>query len=110
VNRSWIAAFALGLAVLEAPAWGQGDAGQAAPEAPLQWGFGGEATLRPDRLSEEAGLYDRLNSSLLYRYRFFEAVADFSLARDERYVPDEKYMLGRGFFLENGGLLQTSTS
>ena len=71
----------------------------------LQWSFGGEATLRPDRLSEEAGLYDRLNSSLLYRYRFFEAVADFSLARDERYVPDEKYMLGRGFFLENGGLL-----
>jgi len=105
VNRSWIAAFALGLAVLGALAWGQGDAGQATAQAPLQWSFGGEATLRPDRLSEEAGLYDRLNSSLLYRYRFFEAVADFSLARDERYVPDEKYMLGRGFFLENGGLL-----
>ena len=62
-------------------------------------------TLRPDRVSEEAGLYDRLNTSLLYRYRFFQAVADFSLARDERYVPDEPYMLGRSFFLENGGML-----
>jgi len=94
VNRSWIVAIALGLAIA---AWAQ--------EPGLEWSFTGEVTLRPDRMSEKAGLYDLLNTSLLYRYRFFEAVADFSLARDERYTPDEPYMLGRGFFLENGGMI-----
>ena len=108
MRKNWIAAIALGFAIA---AWAQEPGGETRPESqaaassPLEWSFTGEVTLRPDRVSEEAGLYDLLNSSLLYRYRFFQAVADFSLARDERYAPDEPYMLGRGFFLENGGMV-----
>ncbi len=101
--RSWLAAAALAFAV---PVWGEApEAAEPAQEAPLAWSFSAELTLRPDRRSEKAGLYDLLNTSLLYRYRFFEAVADFSLARDERYVPDEPYTLGRNFLLQNGGLI-----
>jgi hypothetical protein len=115
VKRSWLAAVVCFAAFA---GWAQEPAGEARPEGqpedaaplkagtqnPLEWSFGGEVTLRPDRTSEQTGLYDLLNTSLLYRYRFFEAVADFSLVRDERYVPDEKYMLGRAFYLENGGM------
>jgi hypothetical protein len=75
------------------------------PGSPLHWSFTGEATLRADRASGQDGLYDLLNTSLRYRRRFFEAVGDFSLARDERYEPAEPYMLGRAFFLDNGGMI-----
>jgi hypothetical protein len=71
---------------------------------PLTWSFTGELTLRPDRVTDEAGVYDRLNTSLLYQYRFFQLVGDISLARDERYVPEEPYTLGRTFYIENAGL------
>jgi hypothetical protein len=101
VARSWLAVLALSLA---AAAWAE-QPPEPAPKAPFAWSFGGELTLRPDRSSGEAGLFDQLNTSLAYRYRFFEAVMDFALARDERYVPDEPYTLGRSFFLQNGGLV-----
>ena len=97
MKAGWIALMFLCCAL----AWG------ADPDAqsPLTWSFTGELTLRPDRVTEEAGLYDRLNTSLLYRYRFLQLLGEVSLARDERYVPEEPYTLGRTFFIENAGVL-----
>jgi hypothetical protein len=96
-----LAAVALVIASL---AWSEQLPGPTSP-ASLVWSFSGEVTLRPDRRSDKAGLFDWLNTSLAYHYGFFETVADFSLARDERYVPDEPFTLDRNFFLENGGVI-----
>jgi len=114
VRRGWIAGFTLCCALA---AWaadpvaepdrevGAEPDREVGAESPIEWSFTGEVTLRPDRVSGEPGLYDRLNTSLLYRYRFLRLVGDLSLALDERYAPDEPYMLGRSFYLENGGVI-----
>jgi len=52
----------------------------------------------------EPGVYDRLKTSLLYRYRFLLLVGDLSLALDERYAPDEPYLLGRSYLVNAGGV------
>jgi hypothetical protein len=72
--------------------------------SPIEWSFTGELTLRPGLDYGPPGVYDRLNTSFHYRYNFLHLVADLSLANDERYKPDEPYMLGRSFSLEGGGL------
>ncbi len=52
----------------------------------------------------EPGVYDRLKTSLLYRYRFLPLVGDLSLAPDERSAPDEPYLLGRSYLVNTGGV------
>src|SRR5690606_10356083 len=59
---------------------------------------------RPDRVDDRPGLYDLLGTSFRYRYGFLHLLADLSLVNDERYLPDERYMLGRSFAIPNGGL------
>jgi hypothetical protein len=99
VSKSWIAGLLLGCALA---AWGE-ETGTP-PEIPIEWSFTGELTLRPDRIDETVGVYDRLNTVFRFDYRYLRLLADLSLVNDERYEPSESYMLGRNFAVDNGGL------
>lgn len=95
--KAWIIALAVCCA---SAGWAE----EAPPPIPLTWSFAGELTLRPDRFDWQAGVYDRLNTVFTCDYRFLKLVSDLSLENDERYEPDEPYMLGRNFAIDAAGL------
>jgi hypothetical protein len=74
-------------------------------EKPIEWTFTGELNFEPSVLDGDPTIYDNLQTSLSYQYKFFYTLVDFSLRNDKRYSPSEKYWLGHYFYLNEGGMI-----
>ena len=70
----------------------------------LSWAFTGELNLAPSLVDESPRVYDRLSTLVDVRYGFLGLIGEMSLLNDLKYKPSEDYMLGRYFYLNNGGL------
>jgi hypothetical protein len=77
------------------------------PEKPIQWSFTGELNFEPGFPDQDPTIYDNLQTSLSYTYKFFHTLVDFSLRNDKRYSPSEEYWFDHYFYVNEGGTVFT---